>query len=132
VSLLWTAFWMTGEREVSACGRSEPHGEVNRRGRVGVRPMTRDCRSALLPVCAVPSSLQIFFRSLLMSVLEAGGHGVQWRVFGGGKRREGEGYRIICARKCIGRLRDGQVTQSESRREGGFGALWLQRSVFWS
>jgi hypothetical protein len=70
VSLLWTAFWMTGEREVSACGRSEPHGEVNRRGRVGVRPMTRDCRSALLPVCAVPSSLQIFFRSLLMSVLE--------------------------------------------------------------
>jgi hypothetical protein len=35
-----------------------------------IRPTTRACSAALLPVCAVPSSLQIFLRSLLISVRE--------------------------------------------------------------
>jgi hypothetical protein len=35
-----------------------------------IRPTTRACSAALFPVCAVPSSLQIFLRSLLMSVRE--------------------------------------------------------------
>jgi hypothetical protein len=35
-----------------------------------IRPTTRACSAALFPVCDVPSSLQIFLRSLLMSVLE--------------------------------------------------------------
>ena len=32
--------------------------------------MTRACSAALLPVCEVPSSFKIFFKSLLISVLE--------------------------------------------------------------
>ena len=35
-----------------------------------VRESTRACRAALFPVCESPSSFRIFFRSLLMSVLE--------------------------------------------------------------
>ena len=38
--------------------------------RRNIRPITRDCSAALFPVCEEPSSLRIFFRSLLMSVLE--------------------------------------------------------------
>ena len=35
-----------------------------------IRPTTRACSAALFPVCATPSSLQIFLRSLLMRVRE--------------------------------------------------------------
>lgn len=40
------------------------------RRRAHVRANTRDCRAALFPVCESPSSFRIFFRSLLISVLE--------------------------------------------------------------
>jgi hypothetical protein len=47
------------------------HYEVKgKRKREDVRPTTLACSAALFPVCDVPSSLQIFLRSLLMSVRE--------------------------------------------------------------
>ena len=35
-----------------------------------IQSSTRACSAALFPVCGLPSSLRIFFRSLLMSLLE--------------------------------------------------------------
>jgi hypothetical protein len=47
------------------------HHEVKgKRKREDVRPTTLACSAALFPVCDVPSSLQIFLRSLLISVRE--------------------------------------------------------------
>lgn len=43
---------------------------ICRGGGLNVRANTRDCRAALFPVCESPSSFRIFFRSLLISVLE--------------------------------------------------------------
>ena len=50
--------------------RNSAHGVKGKRKREHLRPTTRACSAALFPVCDVPSSLQIFLRSLLMSVLE--------------------------------------------------------------
>jgi len=50
--------------------RNSGYGVEGRRKREHSRPTTRACSAALFPVCDVPSSLQIFLRSLLMRVLE--------------------------------------------------------------